>query len=290
LNEHYDDESERNHREAGLPGLPWTSKSFSGYSNSQEAHAASRSRNTLTREESKRITLRVDRFRQEQMKLQREADERRGSDIVINLEALPANIRIVYERFMTTPVDGEDAYNSFVEYFDFQRNRFRGALSIHYRTIPMPYRDGRTIINDFLIAVEQYRMRALMVPDTATNAMNLVLRNLAVAHQLGLEYINPGVRHFHDGLITHSVFASDAAIAVLARSRVGPSLTVSDARAMLAINDTVEVTVDVVEAAFERDAAIMFAEGERYVRTTHEPITALTNLRQARSLLLRKLE
>jgi hypothetical protein len=296
LTEYFDDESERNHRKAGLPGLPWTSKSPSGYANSQEAHAASRSistwENTLKREEYDGITRRVDRFRQEQMKFQREMDERRGSDIVINLEALPANIRIVYDRFMTTPVDGQDAYNSFVEYLDFQRNRFREALSSHpLMTVEQFDRDERMIMNNFLIAVEQYRMRALMVPDTATNAMNLVLNNLAVAHQLGLEYIDPEVRHFHSGFTLYGCeFASDAARAARERSRVGPSLTVSDARAALAINDTVEVTVDVVEDAFERDAAIMFAEGERYAGATRESITALTNLRQARSLLLRSLE
>jgi hypothetical protein len=99
LDEYNDDESERNHREAGLPGLPWTSKSTSGYANSQEAHAASRSiitfGRTLMREEFDDIKRRIDRFRQEQRILEREVDERRGQDIVINVNALPANIRIV---------------------------------------------------------------------------------------------------------------------------------------------------------------------------------------------------
>jgi hypothetical protein len=37
------------------------------------------------------------------------------------------------------------------------------------------------MMDNFMIAVEQYEMRALMVPDTATNAMNSVLNNLAAA-------------------------------------------------------------------------------------------------------------
>jgi hypothetical protein len=278
LTEYFDDEDERKHREAGLPGLPWTSKSLSGYTNSQEAHAASQSintwGNTLTRKESDDIARRVDRFRQEQRISQREVDELRGSDIVINLEALPANIRIVYERFMTPPVDGEDAYNSFVEFFELQRNG------------NAPW--GSSMMDDFMIAVEQYRSRAYLVPDTATNAMNLVLFNLEVAQRLGLEYVNPGDRLFLNGFKMYGrEFTSPDERAALLRSRVGPSRTISDAIAALAINDTVEVTVDVVEDAFERNAAIMFAEGERYVGATHDSITALKNLRQARSLLLR---
>jgi hypothetical protein len=51
--------------------------------------------------------------------------------------------------------------------------------------------------------------------------------------------------------------------------------------------DKIESTVDVVEAAFERDAAIMVAEGERDVGATGMAIMALKNFRQARSLLLR---
>jgi hypothetical protein len=41
----------------------------------------------------------------------------------------------------------------------------------------------------------------------------------------------------------------------LDRSRFGPSRTISDARAALAIADTVEVTVDVVEAALMVEVA-----------------------------------
>jgi hypothetical protein len=120
--------------------------------------------------------------------------------------------------------------------------------------------------------------------------MNLVLNNLAVALDLGRGNINPGGNHFHTGFAMHDAFASPAASAAFSRSLVGPSRTVSDAIAALAIDESAEVTVNVVEAAFERDAAIMVAEGERDVGATGLAISALKNFRQARSLLLRKLE
>jgi hypothetical protein len=276
VTEYYDDEAEQKHRKAGLP---WTSKSTSGYANSQEANAAYNSlidpRSKLTKEESDDLTSSVLRFHSEQTKFQREVDERRGSDIVINLEALPANIRIVYERFMTKPVDGEDAYNSFVEFFDLQWDGNAPQRS--------------SMMDNFLIAVAQYEMRAYLVPDTATNAMNSVLNNLAVALDLGREYITPGGNRFHDGFAVHGAFSSPAASASYARSLVGPSRTVSDAIAVLAIDDTVELTVDVVEAAFENNAAIMVAEGERDIGATGSSIMALKHFRQARSILLRSL-
>jgi hypothetical protein len=60
----------------------------------------------------------------------------------------------------------------------------------------------------------------------------------------------------------------------------------------LAIDDTFEATVDVVEAAFEREAALMVVEGERYLdyNVVDESIEVLKFLRQARSHLLRSLE
>jgi hypothetical protein len=154
--------------------------------------------------------------------------------------------------------------------------------------------------DNFLIAVAQYEMRAYLVPDTATNAMNLVLRNLEVARQLGKDYINkrsrsmdvyqsiptvsPSFRRIHD----HSPPATRAA---LERSRVVPSGTITDARVALDIDDTVELTVDVIEAAFERNAAIMVKVGERFIGISiRTPILGLKNLRYARSLLLRSLE
>jgi hypothetical protein len=50
--------------------------------------------------------------------------------------------------------------------------------------------------------------------------------------------------------------------------------------------------VDVVEAAFERDAALMVVEGERGLDcdVVEESIEVLKFLRQARSHLLRSLE
>jgi hypothetical protein len=79
---------------------------------------------------------------------------------------------------MTAPVDGEDAYNSFAEFFELQRNG----------NAP----NGTSTMHNFIIAIAQYEMRAYLVPDTATNAMNLVLNNLEVARRLGQRYINPG--------------------------------------------------------------------------------------------------
>jgi hypothetical protein len=60
---------------------------------------------------------------------------------------------------------------------------------------------------------------------------------------------------------------------------VGPSFTISDARALLAINDATVITVDVVEAAFK-------------IADTSEGISpyARFQIREARSLLLRSLE
>jgi hypothetical protein len=183
---------------------------------------------------------------------------------------------------MTKPVDGEDAYNSFVEYFDgFPPWR------INFEAL----REG-----DFLIAVAQYEMRAYLVPDTATNAMNLVLSNLEVARQLGQEYISTIPREFIPSFprefIVISSFLSSEARDLYTRSRVGPSRSISDARAALAIDDSVELTVDVVEAAFERDAALMVVEGEKGLDcdVVEESIEVLKFLRQARSLLLRSLE
>jgi hypothetical protein len=93
-------------------------------------------------------------------------------------------------------------------------------------------------MDNFLIAVQQYEMRAYLVPDTATNAMNSVLNNLAVALDLGREYITPGGNRFHANFAMHGAFASPAASAAFSRL-VGPSRTVSDAIAALAIHDSV---------------------------------------------------
>jgi hypothetical protein len=279
LIEYFDDEAEKKHREAGLPGKPRSCLNPSGYANSRDACAGYRSKaNTRAeREEMRRRTL---LFRCMQMKIKREVDERRGRDIVINLAALPANIKIVYERFMTKPVDGEDAYNSFVEFFELQRNGLAPRRS--------------SMMDNFLIAVAQYEMRSLMVPDTATNAMNSVLYNLDVARLLGRDYIAPGC-YFnrspgHSMYGGYGAFSSTALNAAFARSRVGPSLTISYAKTALAIDESNEVTVDVVEAAFKREADIMVAEGVRDIGATSLSITALKNFRQARSLLLRSLE
>jgi hypothetical protein len=92
---------------------------------------------------------------------------------------------------------------------------------------------------------------------------------------------------FDIGFSMWNAFATPDAKAAISRSRVGPSLTVSDARAALDIDESAEVTVDVVEAAFENNAAIMVAEGERDVGATGMAIMALKNFRQARSRLLR---
>jgi hypothetical protein len=130
-------------------------------------------------------------------------------------------------------------------------------------------------------------MRAYLVPDGATNAMNLVLDNLAVAQQLGLDYIEPGCFQFPREFIEISSCLSSEARELYTRSRVGPSRSISDARVALAIDDSVELTVDVVEAAFERDAALMVVEGERGLDcdVVEESIEVLKFLRHARSLL-----
>jgi hypothetical protein len=56
----------------------------------------------------------------------------------------------VYERFMTKPVDGEDAYNSFVEFFEFQRNG-RNQLNDEYSDSDED--TGVPSMDDFLFAV-----------------------------------------------------------------------------------------------------------------------------------------
>jgi hypothetical protein len=187
------------------------------------------------------------------------------------------DIQIVFERFITAPVDGKDAYNSFAEYFELQRNG----------NAPR----GSSTMDNFEIAVNQYEMRAYLAPDHATTVMNLVLRNLAVARRLGLEYI-----HLQDPRAARRYHRSNPSLTVPSGSApfdlfwVGPSRTVSDARAALEIDGTVEFTVDVVEDAFENTAVLIVADGERNVEVTRKSITALKNLRQAQSLLLRSLE
>jgi hypothetical protein len=145
------------------------------------------------------------------------------------------------------------------------------------------------MMDNFMIAVAQYEMRALLVPDTATNAMNLVLYNLATARQLGREYIidqDPTAHHFHP-IRDYPPAATRAALDLF---QVVQSRTISDARAGLDIDDNVELKVDIVKAAFERNAAAWVAVGEINVSVASESSMALKNLRQARSLLLRSLE
>jgi hypothetical protein len=98
----------------------------------------------------------------------------------------------------------------------------------------------------------QYQMRAYLVPDTATNAMNRVLNNLDVARRLGRSYINPGmdlIHQFMESMISaRREYETNEPVL---------SVSISDARAVLAINDAAVITVDVVEAAFEREANII---------------------------------
>jgi hypothetical protein len=269
-----DDRKQRKNREAGLPDNPF------GYANSWEKYAASLSIRTggNTRAENEDINRSILLFHSELLRSQREVDERRGWDVVIEIHLLPADIRIVYERFMKAPVDGEAAFNLFAEFFVLQTKGLAPRRS--------------TIMDNFLIAVEQYEMRAYLVPDSATNAMNLVLFNLATARHLGRKYIlihDPSSRLSYDGFAMSNAFTSPNASASIGRSMVGPSLTISDAKAAMGIIDTVEVNFDVVEVAFGMNALLMFQEGVRYAGATFLSIMALKNLRQARSLLLSSL-
>jgi hypothetical protein len=97
------------------------------------------------------------------------------------------------------------------------------------------------------------------------------------------------MRQFYLSSISSSFFSS-AERSAFERSRIGPCRTISDARVALAINGAADITIDVVEAAFRRDATLIVAVGERDAGATELSKRVVMNLRQARSILLRSLE